>query len=201
VKRAGRAVALAALVALLALGACRSVPERATSPPSAAERGAVATLDAWRARGRVAIHTASEGFSASFDWRERGGVGEVDVRGPLGAGAAHITRSADLVRVDTGSGTPFEVAAPFASLDEELTARLGFSLPVTSLRYWLLGVPAPDVPSDAAGDGFSQSGWAVAPGAYLPVAGAPGALPGRLVLSRATTVIRIVVSDWQVGAP
>jgi outer membrane lipoprotein LolB len=198
VSRAGRALAVTALVAL---GACHGTPERAIAPPGAAEQNAVAALEAWRARGRVAIRTASAGFSASFDWREQGGVGEVDVRGPLGAGAAHLTQSAERVRIDTGSGTPFEVAAPFTSLDEELAARLGFALPVTSLRYWLLGVPAPDQPSARASDGFSQSGWAVAPAGYVAVAGAPGVLPARLVLSRATTVIRIVVSDWQVGVP
>jgi hypothetical protein len=36
---------------------------------------------------------------------------------------------------------------------------------------------------------------------FAPVPGAPSALPARLALSRESTVIRIVVSDWQVGVP
>ena len=194
----GRALAV---LALTGLAACRSGPPPAELAPAPELQPAVAALEAWRARGRVAVRTPVDGFSASFDWREANGRGELDVRGPLGAGAARITQTADLIRIETGAAPPVEVPAPFDSLEAELTTRLGFPLPIASLRYWLLGVPAPGVPSEPAGGGFRQAGWTVAPAGFTAVPLAPAPLPSRLVLTRADTQIKVAISAWQLGAP
>ena len=191
---------LLAALALATLGACQTVP-RHEAAPSAAVRAALAALDTWRARGRVAVRSAAEGFSASFDWHEAAGRGEIDVRGPLGAGAARITRTAESIRIETPSAAPLEVAAPFAALESELTRRLGFPLPIGPLRYWLLGVPDPTLASEPAGQGFVQAGWTVALTGFGPVAGAPGPLPSRLVLRREATEVRVLVSSWTVAPP
>jgi outer membrane lipoprotein LolB len=190
-----------AVLALTALAACRTLPPPAELGPTPELRPALVALDAWRARGRVAVRTPSDGFSASFDWREANDRGELDVRGPLGAGAARITQTPALIRIETGASAPVEVSAPFESLESELTTRLGFPLPIASLRYWLLGVPAPDVPSEAIGSGFSQAGWTVAPAGFAAVPLAPAPLPSRLVLTRAGTQIKVAISTWQLGAP
>lgn len=189
-----------ALLALAWLGACQALPEPASAPAPAAQ-AALAALDTWRARGRVAVRSTAEGFSATFDWRETAGRGEIDVRGPLGAGAARITRSADSVRIETSNGSPLEIAAPFTALETELTARLGFPLPIGPLRYWLLGVPDPAIASEASPQGFLQAGWTVALAQFAPVAGSPASLPSRLVLKREATEIRVVVSSWTVTPP
>jgi len=197
----GRLPRYAALGLLLLLAGCRTLPEGAPAGPSTAEQAAIALLADWHARGRVAVHSATDGFNASFDWRETAGRSELDVRGPLGAGAAHISRSDELIRIDTGSGAPLDIAAPFASLEPELTARLGFPLPVDSLRYWVLGVPAPAEASEPLAAGFRQGGWEVSFSAFAAVPGAPGPLPVRLALTRGPTRIRVLVSSWQVGGP
>ena len=186
--------------ALAALAACQTVP-RAELAPSADARAVLAGVSAWRARGRVAVHSTGEGFSASFDWREAGGRSDIDVRGPLGAGAALITRTPQLIRIETGSNPPIDIPAPFESVEAELTTRLGFPLPIGPLRYWMLGVPDPGLPSSAAPEGFAQAGWNVALAAFAPVIKAPVALPTRLVLTRSGTQVRVVISAWQVGPP
>ena len=192
-----RALALVALIA--GLGGCRALPVRSAAGPDAAARAALAALDAWHAAGRVAVRAGNEGFSASFDWREAGGAGELGVRGPFGAGAVLIHRSAERILIESGSAPPLEVEAPFTALEPELTARLGFPLPLDPLRYWVRGVPAPDLPAAGAGGDFSQAGWHVAVSEFVPVAGAPGPLPARLVLTREATRIRVIVDRWQVG--
>jgi outer membrane lipoprotein LolB len=201
VRRFAKVIALVALA--LATSACRTLtppPSPVPAAPGSAAQAALALVTDWHARGRVGVRSPSNGWSAGFDWRESGGRGEVDVRGPLGAGSAHLTRTADSIRIDTG-GEAIEIAAPFVSLDEELVARLGFSLPVDSLRYWLLGVPAPLAPFEPTAAGFRQAGWNVTLGAFALVAGSPGALPGRVTLARDATEIRVVINLWQVGAP
>jgi outer membrane lipoprotein LolB len=189
-----------ALVALLALAACHPAPLRPVAAPSVEERAALAALQDWHATGRVAVRAASEGFNASFDWRESAGHGELGVRGPFGAGAARISRTSERIRIESGTGVPLDVVAPFEALEPALTARLGFSLPLEPLRFWVLGVPAPSLPSDGDGTTFRQAGWEVTCGEFTPVGGAPGPLPTRLVLTRSTTRIRVVIDRWQVGA-
>ena len=190
-------VRLAALALVVALGGCRTLP--VPPPADLAERAALATLSDWHASGRVAVRAADQGFSASFDWREQGGRGELGVHGPFGAGAVRITRSSESVVIDSGDGAPLAVPAPFDALEPELIARLGFPLPLQSLRFWVLGVPEPGQPAEQAGGEFRQDGWLVSPSEFQAVPGAPGPLPGRLVLVRESTRIRVVIDQWRVG--
>jgi outer membrane lipoprotein LolB len=189
-----------AVAALLALAACQHAPLRPVARPSAEAAAAIAALDDWQAQGRVAVRNAGTGFGASFDWQEAGGQSRLDVRGPLGGGAARITRTADTITIDTGTSPPLEIAAPFDALDGEVVARLGFPLPIAALRYWLRGVPAPERPSMPTADGFEQDGWAVGLDEFVAVGAAPAPLPSRLTLSRGDTRIRVALSHWRVGA-
>lgn len=185
--------------ALAAVAGCHSLPVQPLAGPDAEERGAIAGLTSWQASGRVAVRAGHDGFSASFEWREAAGHGELGVRGPFGAGAVRITRSAERIQIDSGGAPPIEIAAPFDALEPELVARLGFPLPLDPLRYWVLGVPAPGRPADGRGGDFRQDGWQVTVAEFVPVAGAPGPLPARLTLTRDTTRIRVVVDRWRVG--
>jgi outer membrane lipoprotein LolB len=193
-----RALALLAMLATLA--GCRSLPV-AVEAPDAAGRTAITALATWQASGRVAVRTGNDGFSASFDWRELAGRGELGVRGPFGSGAVRIARSDERIVIEQGGTPPLEVAAPFTALEPELVARLGFPLPLDRLRYWVLGVPAPGRPVDGTGSEFRQDGWQVAVAEFVAVAGAPGPLPARLTLSRDSTRIRVVVDRWLIGRP
>ncbi len=189
----------AALALLLALAGCASAPTRPIPPADPATRAALAALDAWHATGRVAVRTGSEGLHVSFDWRQLAGRGELAVRGPFGAGAVQISVEPALIHIESGRDPPLDLAAPFAAAEPALVARLGFPLPLAPLRYWVLGVPAPDLPSTATGADFEQGGWRIAVTEYVVVTGAPGPLPARLELSRSSTRIRLVVDHWQVG--
>jgi outer membrane lipoprotein LolB len=196
-------MAAAVLAATALLVGCAAAPRRGApaAAPTAAELAALAQLSDFTVAGRVAVQSRGEGWSASFDWREAAGRGTLAVRGPFGAGAARITRSDERVVIESGSGVPLEVAAPFDGLDAALAARLGFALPLEPLRYWILGVPAPGLASEGAAGSFRQADWDVACAAYARVAGAPAPLPGRLVLTRAATRIRVVIDRWHVDAP
>lgn len=191
-----------ALGALVALAACHGLPSRPDLGPAPEARALVASIPDWRARGRVAVRSAAGGFSASFDWHQTGERGELGVHGPFGAGAARISRTPELIRIESGQGPPVEVPWPFATLEPALTARLGFPLPIESLRYWVLGVPAPGLSSEErSGSEFRQAGWTVSLAGFGPVNGAPGPLPSRLVLTRESTRIRVIIDTWHVGTP
>jgi outer membrane lipoprotein LolB len=190
-----------ACAALLVLAACSTVPPR-PDIPVARDAEALAALDHWQASGRIAVRAGEEGFSARFDWRQAGSAGALGVRGPFGAGAARVSIEPERIRIEAGSEPPLDVPAPFEALEPLLRARLGFPLPLASLRYWLLGIPAPGdaVAVDALG-AFEQVGWRVLAREFVLVERAPGPLPSRLELTRGTTRIRVLVERWQADAP
>jgi outer membrane lipoprotein LolB len=186
------------LVLVLLLQSACSIPVRPITPT---EQVIGARPQVWTAQGRVAVRTLNEGFSATFRWRETPAEGQIEVRGAFGAGATRIVRHDDLIAIETADGQPLEVAPPYASLDAVLEARLGFALPITSLRFWVMGIPAPGRPVEGTAGEFQQDGWHVTSSLYSVVRGAPGALPTRIELTRTGTRVRLLVDAWQIGVP
>ncbi len=183
--------------AMLQVGGCGTTPSR---PDAGAVLAAGAWPDDWQASGKLAVRDAGNGFNARFVWRETPGQSALDVRGPLGIGAVHLTRTAERIVLDDGRERQ-TVDAPFDALEATLAARLGAPLPLAPLRYWLLGRadPAASAEVDAGDPGvFVQYGWRVtARGGGLAPDGRR-TLPHEVVVERAPSRIRVVVDDWQV---
>lgn len=209
-----RSVALLAVA--LALGACATLPSPAPAPNSAAAIDTAADWPARRAallartdfalRGRVAVAAAGEGFSASLRWSQHGPVGQMQLNGPLGVGALRVDFDHDELRVTDARGDELSGAAARA----ELERRLGFTLPLAELAYWVRGVGAPAAPGsvvpgsvavetlDAAAArlaALDQAGWRVDYSAYAP--SLLGVLPRKLALRRDEVRIRLAIEAWE----
>jgi len=80
----------------------------------------------------------------------------------------------------------------------------GWVLPVSGLRYWVRGVPAPGSEARASRDAqgrltrLVQDGWDISYNRYQVVDGA--SWPAKLRLERADIVVRLVIDQWQPGA-
>src|SRR5574343_289268 len=165
------------LCVLLALGACRSVPERDVPAPSTAEREAVlAARTDWGFSGRVAYSQAGQGGSARIDWRQTGPVSEVRLSGPLAAGDLLAEGEADAVFAHW-------LSVPLPARD--LTAGLR--------AYW------PDSPERTAaalsGSVRSQS-WDWRYSAWWPD---PVDLPRQLEVQAGDARLRVVIEQWREG--
>jgi outer membrane lipoprotein LolB len=186
--------------ALAVLAGCRTLPP--APPPGAsweARRPQLQSLTHFQLHGRVAVAAGGEGFNANLHWTQDGARSEVTLEGPLGVGGAKLTATGDELTVVTSSGERVESAAAHA----ELAARLGFDPPLSSLRYWVLGVPDPTQPSTESLDpaqqrlsGLTQAGWHVQYQSYES-AGAE-ALPARMILQREAVRVRLLVDSWQI---
>ncbi len=187
----------AAMLAVLA--GCRTLPP---APPAGASweirRPQLQSLEHFALRGRVAVAAAGEGFNASLRWTQDGDRSQVTIGGPLGVGGAQLTASGDDLTVVTSRGERIESTAAHA----ELAARLGFDPPLTSLRYWVLGVPDPAQPASESLDpaqqrlsALTQGGWHVEYQSYGSTGGE--ALPDRMTLQRDAVRVRLLVDDWQ----
>jgi len=195
VARAGLALAF---VLAMVLAGCQTVPV----PPApqvawSVRRPALQSLDRFGLHGRVAVAVGDQGFNAGLRWKQSAAVTSLALTGPLGAGGVEVTAEGGDLSVVTSSGKRLDNTAARA----ELESKLGFQPPLTSLRYWVLGVPDPGAPASVQIDSqqrlteLTQDGWRVDYNAYMSV-GAQW-LPRLLTLRRAQVRVRMVVDGWQ----
>lgn len=146
----------------------------------------------WQMDGRAAVALGTQGWQASLNWRQAGPYAELHLSGPFGVGALVLAQSA--------GGLSLNGAAPGDAVIGQVQNRLGFEPPLDHLRFWLLGVPDPAMPSQVLRNDqdraqqLTQDGWSLTYDRYLPAG--PDLLPTRVVLSRADVRVRIVVDHW-----
>jgi outer membrane lipoprotein LolB len=198
-----RLLAGAGIVVLATLAACRTVPTAAPgaappAPPWVQRRPQLQARELFTLRGRVAVATGEQGFNASLRWTQDGQNSAVTLAGPFGMGGFEIDADGANLDVITPSGEHIASDAARA----ELTRHLGFDPPITSLRYWVLGVPDPAQPASETLDplhqrlsGLAQDGWQIHYTSYVAVG--DEWLPSRLTLERANVRVRLLVDDWR----
>jgi outer membrane lipoprotein LolB len=190
---------LAAALAVAALAGCRTAP---VSLPSGAgweaRRPQLQALAHFELKGRVAVAAGNEGFNASLHWLQDGARSQLSLAGPLGVGGAEVSASGEELNLVTSRGEHLDSEAAHAAL----AAHLGFDPPLSSLRYWVLGVPDPGAPATEALDrqaqrlsALMQAGWRIDYTEYRAVGA--DALPARLTLQRDTVRVRLLVDEWQ----
>ena len=202
--RPGRLAGCLLLVVMTAglLAGCATterVPELPASP--AARRAAIEAVSRWEARGRIALKTPGTSGQGSFTWTQTGDTTVLRVAGPFGADAHEIRWEPARLTVLSGKG---EVTADYTGPDAAerfLEEQLGWSVPVTDARHWLLGLAGPDSPAVETVDGsgllasLAQDGWDVHYDEYRAQGGIT--LPRKLVLQSAAGRIRLVIDQWQ----
>lgn len=189
---------LAGLALVLTLAGCQTVPvSPAPSVAWSVRRPALQSLDRFGLNGRVAVAVGKQGFNAGLRWTQAAAVTHLALTGPLGAGGVEVTADGGELSVVTSSGKHLGNTDARTELED----KLGFDPPLTSLRYWVLGVPDPGSPASVQFDseqrltGLTQEGWRIDYSAYMPV-GAEW-LPKLLTLRREDVRVRMVVDGWQ----
>lgn len=183
----------AALCAAALLTACATLSPRAPAPLSWAQRLTTLQQDRdWGLQGRAAVAAGSHGWQAGVDWQQRGPQTVVHLSGPLGIGASVLRLTSAGLSVNGAPANPDVV--------DQLQQRLGFDLPLANLRFWLLGVPDPGLPSEIVQNDhdrarrLTQAGWVIDFDRYTAVDG--DWLPAMLVLNNRGVRVRIVVDHW-----
>jgi outer membrane lipoprotein LolB len=192
-----RGAVIAALLMLLA--ACAS-----TRPPVLAVPAGMSwdqrverlqEQSSWTLAGRAAVAVGSQGWQANLNWQQRSLESDLHLSGPLGVGAQILKLTPAGLSIN---GAPADGAA-LAQLED----KLGFDLPISRLRYWLLGVPDPAAPDEVVRDSqdcaqqLTQDGWSIAYERYAVDDG--NLLPARLVLTRDDVRVRIIVDHWNLN--
>jgi outer membrane lipoprotein LolB len=190
------------LTAAMSMSACATLPVGPDGLSYSERRAALEAVDAWEIRGRLAVDTADGGFQGSFNWRQQADALDLTVRGPLGNGVLRVAGTPSALQV-TARGETRTLEDP----EEELSALLGWWLPVASLPAWLLGLPdgqfgaATEPGADGTLAAIEQRLWQVAYPTYQrqPLAGvANGVLvPRRIDLAHGELELRLTIDRWE----
>lgn len=197
-------VTLLLAAALLAAGCAARRPEGGAATDWSARRERLLALEAWQARGRIAVKSDGGGGQGDLDWRQRGAVARIRVSGPFGAGAYDIRWEPALLSVASRDGEFSRAWSGPQAAEQFLTEQLGWAFPAASVRYWLLGLPDPGYPAaetfapDGRPASIVQNEWSVTYERFAPAGGLT--MPARLTLQGATARVRLAVDRWCLAA-
>lgn len=183
-------------VTLLLLGGCATAP---TLSPTDWNRAKVErqALDYWELKGRAVVATATDGWTANVAWRQQAANSELRLQGALGVGGVRVRSDGQTYEIETSKGEKITADDGAAALEQAI----GVPLPVGNLRFWLLGVPAPETVAieelDDTGrlSKLEQDGWQAMYDRYVYQHHAW--LPGRVRLEKGPLRMRVVVDEWR----
>lgn len=207
---------LGLLCPLIGLSGCASLPETAESstPPGTegaldrdaqrldlwlARQYAMQQLNNWRCEGRAAILAQNGGGQISFDWLRTPNDQVLNIKTPLGQNALQLTINPGGVTLIDHEGQVTQGEDGEALLNQAL----GWSVPIESLRAWLLGLPASRQDSytlDAQGRilTLDSQGWSIEYKRYSETSGSglSLSLPSKFELRRSEMTLRLVIDRW-----
>jgi outer membrane lipoprotein LolB len=153
-------------------------------------------ISSWEFKGRIAIKAGDEGFNGKFRWTQTGDEFSATVGGPLGVGTVRIEGDDQTIVLTDKDGVESLLVDP----EIELYHRYGWTIPVSSLRYWALGIPDPDraakteLDEEARLASLEQGNWKVTISRYKESAGQ--SLPHTLTAINPDTRVRMVIDTW-----
>jgi outer membrane lipoprotein LolB len=159
-----------------------------------ARRARLVQIDRFTLQARVSAG-GMFGVKGNLHWRQQPDAFDMRVAGPFGIGAASISGRGGEVSIRTSRRS-------FTTLDPEgdLKERLGWTFPVSHLRYWVLGQPAPGSKAEFALDrdgrmqSLEQDGWTLEFSEYQD-AGAIE-LPRKFEVANSELRLKVVVDTW-----
>lgn len=160
---------------------------------------ALMELKVWQTRGRVGVIAGDESWSAAFDWQQQQAEYWIRISGPFGRSIIELEGKPRYVLLKSG-GKDAQVAQNAEML---LKWQTGWSLPVEGLRYWIVGLPVPNLPErhtiDSQGhlSSLNQSGWQIEYQSYQQVDGYR--LPKKLHMVNRDVRVKLIAREWRVN--
>lgn len=183
------------------MAAC-APPPRPGLPESVlweSHRERLENVDHWRLRARIGVVTGTQSGSADLQWEQRGEAFTLRVTGAFGRGLIAIQGDAESVSMQAGKGETLSAA----SAEELILQQTGWRIPVSGLRYWVLGLPSglyadEDYNLDESGriGRLQGGGWEIDYQRYGVHEGFE--LPERLRMQNDQVKIKLAVIDWKI---
>jgi len=147
-------------------------------------------IQQWSLQGRLLIRT-DKALNANINWKHNGSKDELSLFGALGLGKKKIAIDGKKISLDEGDGQTFTST----DVDGFIARQLGFVVPLTALRRWVLGLPVKGKPVVKVKDGFKQLGWQIKGSRFKPTA--IGIMPHKLKISKNGIKLILIIDQWE----
>lgn len=165
-------------------------------------QGQLSSIKSWHISGELGGQLLQQqkpkAFSASVIWQQQGPDYHISIFGPLGADMTKLNGNGTQATLLTSNHHAITGQNP----EQLLEAKLGWTLPVSNLYYWVRGIPAPNIASSPTFDAYHrlitlrQQGWQIH---YMRYTGVNNRydLPSKIFISRPGLKLRLIISQWK----
>ena len=159
----------------------------------------LADSDHWLLQGRLSVSDGNDNHTGGLTWRQDGERYEFTVRAPVTGRSFRLTggpEGAELDGLDGGTRRGRDAESLMASA-------VGWQIPMTELKRWVLGLRADSGPADIAFGAdrlpsrLVQDGWTVDYKQWD--ATKQPAMPVRVFAEKAPYKVRLSIEDWSFG--
>jgi len=151
-------------------------------------------IEEFKIKGKIGIITKDDFNNFSLDWEQQGDRFNVMLNSAL-----------DLYKIEVfGDENTLTLNVPDKKLPiksrEEAANELGFSLPINSMRYWLIAMKNPELPGtvERGSMGFKrvikQGDWQIDYDEYASFRGIT--LPKKIRLQHEVVTLKLSIRDW-----
>jgi outer membrane lipoprotein LolB len=166
-----------------------------TGPQQAAR-----SVPAFELAGRIVVRYQERGFSSSLRWKQQNGGDEIWLTAPLGQTIAYLQADASGATLTNADQRQYRAA----SIESLTKSALGWRFPVSGMRNWVLGQPAPGAPPAAIERDearritrLKQDDWQI----VFNYANAEATRPSRIDVAGNDAEIRFAIDSLTLGAP
>ncbi len=162
----------------------------------------VRSIDNWNVKGKVSIKSRNRASTVLFVWEQEQDTFSVSMNGPLGIGFIELEGVIGEVTLRNAKG---EFSAPTAEILLQQFTEL--DLPVSFLRYWILGVPQNKIKARKINyddnrviQSFEQVGWSVDYVSRDSIVNAEKEqfyLPRKMIIAKGDIKATILLKNWQ----
>ncbi len=189
------------LISTLALQACthQQLTQKQAETNLQTQLSEPTQIEHWCMSGRSAAKYADSGWQAGVHWCQVGNHSKLELSGPMGLGSVLLSYHLGELWIRESTDHVSITHQP----QRLLQSRLGFSVPLSALRFWLMGIAEPGAidyqqrDSDGQLNLLRQHDWVVIYDNYTMVDGYQ--LPGKIKLTKDAVSLKIVVDEWQLG--
>lgn len=159
-------------------------------------RHALTRIRSWNIDGAFSIRQMNKSTIASYTWQQRGNSYNIRIHSSLDIYTADISGRPNYVALQRSNQQRFSARTP----ERLMQKQLGWHLPISSLHYWMRGLPAPGK-YQATFDTFGhliylqQAGWQIQFSNYISIGKVD--LPRTLQLNSDRFAVKIVIKHWE----
>lgn len=155
----------------------------------------------WQFRGHFVFKSPADKFSANVFWQQNHDRYDIQVFGPFGIGAVQLQGNSTRVTLKDAHAHTYTADDP----EQLMQQQLGWFLPVSSLYYWVRGLPAPGSITSVHYDAFhrietlAQQGWKIQFIHYTRVQAVE--LPQEIVFTHGQDYLHLIIEpgSWLIN--